>query len=861
MLKWNWADEPQMGARSSGRPSSCHIYYRYMWPFRRRRSPEPDAVVSEHWETTFGLRGHARFRDEQTREYSVRIRNRLLTLSLERQNLFAWVDDPLYRYRDFALEASISFDEMNGYSAAGFLFRKANEETYYYFLVSTRRHFRFDVVFNGNPIELIGWTELSGPRETPVQIRIVANGDRFTFCVDDAWVAEIDDETIEAGGLAFAAQNYDEKERAAVMLHHLAVDSRPLAVEAHHVRWREAIPVAPDARTRLAESLYRQRSFTGALIQIRKALKHRQPTADALFLLAECQTNLGLYEPALENIDKTLSLDAGRREAIQERANLLYLLGRYLELEAYLSGMIEGSDSSTLWNLYGHATFSIGRYGDAAAAYEHAALLEPAMPLFHINAGRAHERLGQRPEALSSYLTAGKLLARQEAFEELAAVLTAITAIDESNADGRALRGLLAFTKSDFAAAKELFAPLVSEGYAEASVAYMLGVILSSEGERRRALELFESAAAREPEYALYWFRVAETRYLLGIDPAEALRKALDLSPEDTWTLNLAGQIKLESGQVSEAAELLSKAHAAAPGEDEITINYSEALYRQGRTEESLALLAGRDTLAVQNARGNLLTRVGRSEEALEAYERAHSLDRDDPVVLENLAAVCIELDLVNRAEELLGRLAETAPSASVLNKMGNLALIEGDRVRAEAAFRQAFELLGLGDPHTELTIAERQRLAAGGELRETAAEIEANLAELYIMWGRYERARGCVERLRAYAPSARVRKIADRIRLSTEVHLSCATCGREWWAPREVDVPRHIRLHGEPLPDSPAGRCGRCGKVYCVGCAQNHLRDGRFICPDCDEKLTLNDPTLRYLALKSLELSEHRPT
>ena len=63
-------------------------------------------------------------------------------------------------------------------------------------------------------------------------------------------------------------------------------------------------------------------------------------------------------------------------------------------------------------------------------------------------------------------------------------MIPSIEAIDPENQAGRAFKGLLAFVDSNFAAAKEAFEPLIAEGLKDSGVAYMLGLILSREGER-----------------------------------------------------------------------------------------------------------------------------------------------------------------------------------------------------------------------------------------------------------------------------------------------------------------------------------------------------------------------------------------
>jgi predicted RNA-binding Zn-ribbon protein involved in translation (DUF1610 family) len=99
----------------------------------------------------------------------------------------------------------------------------------------------------------------------------------------------------------------------------------------------------------------------------------------------------------------------------------------------------------------------------------------------------------------------------------------------------------------------------------------------------------------------------------------------------------------------------------------------------------------------------------------------------------------------------------------------------------------------------------------------------------------------------------ARVKPLLERIRAEHEERLSCATCGREWWVPRELPPQPSIRIRGEPPADAPAGRCPQCGKIYCVGCASAHLRDMRFVCPDCGELLKLNEDSLKWLLAKSI--------
>ncbi len=810
--------------------------------FGRRNRPDEEAIVQERWETGFGMLSRNRFASESTPDFSSHTRRGALELSLERKHLFAWAIDPLYRYRDFVLEGELSLGAENGYSSAGFLFRYINEENYYYFLISSRGYYRFDLLFNRNPIPLIGWTPLAfaaerggvGTLPPQLSVRIIVNGDHFLFCVDDLCVAEIDDDRLDAGRIAFGGQNYEERDRAVFRLHRIMVDSHALAVQTHYTRWTEELPPSPDERIALARTLFAMGAFSATIVQLRKMTKVRPPTADELFLLAECQVNLQMYEPALENVEKSLAQQPDRLEVIHEKANLLYLMDRFLELRDFLASRMGGVESSTLWNLYGHAEFAVGNWQSAGVAYGRAAQIEPEMPLYAVNEAHALERQGRTSEAVARYLVAARLFLRQEAYDDLDNTLVKVGRLDPEAPEGRELKGKLAFHYGEYAQAQSLFQGLMEEGYRESGSLYLLGLILAQEGRRAEADPLFAEAAEQEPAYPLFWFRLAENRHLLGRDPGPALGRALELSPEDPWILNLAGQVALEGGRLEEAEGRLEKAQALAPAEIDIGLNLSEARFQAGKTKEAFATLGllGDDAL-VHNQRGNFHARMGHPGAAVTAYEKALSLKHDDPIIMENLAAACLECDLVSRSEELLARVMEIAPTVSVLNRIGNLARFKGEYPRAEVSYRQAIEL-------------EPENL-----------EVRLNLAELYLDRLRYADAKRLAEEVlaRAESPaSARAGQLLARIRRLTEVRYSCAACGREWWAPRQVESYGVLRLQGEPPGESPAGQCPSCGRVYCVSCAKERVRENRFVCAVCGENLKLTDDHLKYLVLYSLE-------
>jgi hypothetical protein len=159
------------------------------------------------------------------------------------------------------------------------------------------------------------------------------------------------------------------------------------------------------------------------------------------------------------------------------------------------------------------------------------------------------------------------------------------------------------------------------------------------------------------------------------------------------------------------------------------------------------------------------------------------------------------------------------------------VAALKGERARGEIAFGQG---LALDPGNPDLTM---------------------NLALVLRDSGRHEKAKALLlDLLGAHPDHARAADLLRRIRDDHELCITCATCGRQWWAPRSLPVQPSLRIRGEPPADAPAGRCPRCAKVYCVGCASAHVRDMRFFCPDDGETLKLGEDALKWLLSRALE-------
>lgn len=832
-----------------------------LWFWKPR--PAAGGRVEEQWKTRFGWLQRSRLAEENTPAYATRRKGGRFTLELKRRNLFAWSVSNQYRYRDFVLQTRLQPDPGNGYSAVGFVFRYVNEENFYYVLASSRGAFRLDAVANGHPRSLIEWTECPFLKAGELELRVIARGDHFSFYAAEEWLAEIEDETLREGALGLAAQNFDERDRAAFAFLELVIDSRPLAVERAFERWVRYVPADPSCRLRLARTFFAMSRFNLTVVQIRKALKTLSAAAQAAgkdragppvpaddqFIFGESLLRLGLHEEALQAFERCMEIDPGRKDALLEKANLLYLMNRHLEARQLIRRILpDFPRHPILINLLGNVEYALGNWEQALEAYRAAAGLEPASGLFPLHAARSLERLGRTEEALAAYLLAARLLFRQEEYGDLELILARLKKLAPEHPQVLACEARLLFRDGRQEEAERIFIRLIEEGTDDSAVHFLHGLALAGKGERREAVTHLARACDLEPDVPLYWLRRAENLHLLGEDPWQALETASRLAPQDPWINNLRGVLLMEEGRLEEAGSWLAKALEAAPAEAAILINYTELLDRAGQREQALELLAGGEdaawtaqpsrgngpsaasagpaaAAALANHRANLLARAGRTAEAVRDYERAVRLQPDNPRYLENCAACCIELDMILRAEELLTRLLEKAPSPSVYNKVGNLALLKREYRRAELAYREG------------LTLAPRD------------PDLQLNLTALYLERDDYRQAKEAVGKLLEQDPRhAGALQLLERIRAKYETRLACDACGREWWAPREVPPQEGIRVRGELPAEAPAGQCASCGRVYCVGCAADHLEEGRFVCPRCRQPLLFTDRRLKVL-------------
>jgi tetratricopeptide (TPR) repeat protein len=862
------------------------------------RVSTPEKITEETWVAYKKKKKTVRFDIKSETSYDSNLRKfdsrHCFALALKKNNCIAWVDAPNFCYRDLIIEGKLLIDNRGGYSAGGILFRKLDDRTYYSLLISTKGFFRLDVVRNGMPFPLIGWTEVPDAAADEiaschsVNFSIIAYGDNIIILIRDCWAAELKDSSIQEGSVSFAAASYEEdlppetgvsdklkaEENAVrasgngidsallltpwaegstnpyyveILLESLTIDSRFSEVSAMYEKWKDSPSTDPISHFHLAETFAAMNQPNAAMIQLKKSWETagRRKSQKELLLAGRLAWILKLYEEAETYISACFQANVNSpegKEAITEMAKILYNGERFLELKKFCVQAVKlKPDDPILLNFRGHAHWNLKEYKKAATVYDKAFRLDTKNGLVAKNAANVYEAMDMKTEALERYLAACKAFLAEDNYADLGILVPKILMLGKTDSEAHGLAGKWAFGVEDWEMAeKEIKSARALEKKnhtsCDSALVFLEALLLIRDGKRKQALPLLEEAVSLNKDYALFRFRLAETRFLLDNDPNDPplnadLQAALDSDPKDGWINNFAAQISLEKGNLDAASDYIKKAASALGNEPAITMNRAVLLSRLGSVDDALMLLTidGDDQGVFANCAGNILFEAKRFEEADTQYRKALSAAPLNIEFLSNRVLCLIELGLYGEADTLLTKIHSMAPSPSVLEQISYVASKKGEYIRAESACRSALEM----DPHHAPSLLSLGWILVN--LRRTS-ELDKILAVL-----------DSLELPDSIRPSKD--ELAKRYDDFINVTISCNSCDRIWKVPKETEPVPGIRLMAMPPDDLPAGSCPACGKTWCIGCAKTGLDStGRFICKHCGIPLKLTNEGLKKL-------------
>lgn len=351
---------------------------------------------------------------------------------------------------------------------------------------------------------------------------------------------------------------------------------RALAVNHHYLGY--VLSRIADLNALQGRGAESSEAFKQAEQQIRSAVAAQPDFPQAHRTLSYVLSKMGDKDGAEQEIRRSLEMDPSSSAAHNQYGFLLAATGRFQEAESEYRKTLElkPDTPSALSNL-AHLLTRMGRAGEAVELYNKAIGMSPEFLVARLNLGRTLVGLGRVPEAVEHFR----------------------------------------------------FVLSVSPQYAEARTA--LGYALSQSGDLAGAEEAYRKAIAAKPELAearrnLAWVLARTGRF----DEARVhYEKARELNPEDRGVLAGLALVLEKLGEIDQAERLHESLCAKYPGDDDILKAYSFFLlhYRKDsaveRFDRAVVSPAGAAVpLITQIARVRLLTKAGRSAEAVEEAKR-----------------------------------------------------------------------------------------------------------------------------------------------------------------------------------------------------------------------------------------------
>lgn len=690
-------------------PEEKWICNSFVSPFSNARFEEEDGD------------GYRAFFDKETYSF---------VLELERKNLYAWVQNKFYRYKDFILEAKICIvnakntrksnnEAMAGSSSVGWIFRNI-EKAFYSILVSDAGFIRVDLIINNTPKTLIPWTEIIGGISDEFKISIISFDSSITCLINDCWVASVEDDTINASGkIAFAGQNYNQTSSVKFLLRNISINSHIIDVQNKYDEVNNEQNIKKEARRHLATSYYTIENTVAAINEIKNIEKTGLEVEDAL-LAGKIYFTARLIEKGEQYFLKALELSPSHKEARIQLLNLYYYSDQYEKLKSILDTFQESEfeSSSTLCNIKAHYLHYIGSHYDAAIFYNKAFRLSQDQGLFAFNAGREYESDGNIEKAIVSYIEASNAFLKTKQYVDMGQALNALERIAKDDKRYWTISAKFYYAIEKYDDATRYLKLLITTDSKDADVWYLYALILQMKKDEG-AIFAFEKAHILKPDESLYCFRYAESLYLGKKDCESYIKEAIRLDEKNGWAYNLYAMLMIDKNEVDKALLYITKARECLPSEISVFGNYIHIKIMKGELNYCYTLFGcaseKQEKSNIQNEKtdivldiaveqnkaeayylfANELHQVNELEKAHTWYEKAIKLTSNNNNLLLDSAINSQMLGYLNEAQSYAVKALDISPSIEAYRLISIIAKEMGDYERSEASLVQALNEYG----------------------------------------------------------------------------------------------------------------------------------------------------------------------
>jgi tetratricopeptide (TPR) repeat protein len=386
--------------------------------------------------------------------------------------------------------------------------------------------------------------------------------------------------------------------------------------------YAEAIERAPrnaDLKTRYASALMNagdRDSLTRARDTLNEVIDSgRSPDNRALYLLSQAQRRLGDASGA-EQTARRLIVQTPRSpygyyvlaEALEERRQYQAVVDALVPVIKDFRGRDAGESATGLSLLLPHLGFAyqeIGRFDEAIATFDEAYKLAPndlAITAYRIQANMAAKRYGaavdlaraaraERPDDVRLARLEAQALQKGGKADQAIALLQNVL---NSHSDQPAVYVALAQIYGDSkrgADAVKLLEQARTKFPSDATITFELGAQLDKQKRFPEAVATFQQLVAKEPENAAalnyLGYMLADRGERLD-ESVRLLKRALELEPENGSFLDSLGWAYYKADQLTPALDNLQRAAGQLLNNSVVQDHYGDALFKVGRFDEAI---------------------------------------------------------------------------------------------------------------------------------------------------------------------------------------------------------------------------------------------------------------------------------
>lgn len=311
---------------------------------------------------------------------------------------------------------------------------------------------------------------------------------------------------------------------------------------------------------------------------------------------------------ALSHFDNLVNTGEVKSEqAYLLSAQVHYLIGEIKESKTLLDKITRTDiPNPDYWLLKASVNEQVQEYNAALDAYKTWQEIEPNLPLPVIGQVRILAKQNQLDDAITVLDSAmpnlnnqnpGRIMRMQLLIEkgdwaQLASDYTRLPVEVKSSAFGKAIAGVIAVRKGDFAAAEDIV-PILKDYPNAKLLRWAVAGLAKTPQLNSKIAPLLESFTENNPNAAGAWFMLGNEyagteQFKRAIGPYE---RVAELIPDNAMVLNNLAYSQLQTGDISSAIKNAKKAVDKMPEEGSFLETLASALIADGRPSEAVTLM------------------------------------------------------------------------------------------------------------------------------------------------------------------------------------------------------------------------------------------------------------------------------